>query len=893
MNNERANNFTRTKSICLLRGKSDTNFHNEKRILNDIEFNRRRLKRFTNKNSYSANANEYVINVLKMKKEFYIKYSKVLNKMKYETETAVTILSKENKNEIQNLIFPLISYEEMIDKIKHNKILYHKVKYIFIDMSNIKEYYYILMNILISKIKKYFVNFLLNTKSYLSIRLVKTYLSIKTDYLNFYYPNGEHYTKFNSSGDFLFEQINKFASLFKFSKNFSIFKKKILVWKNFNKSNNKNKLCSYLKIIFNTKLSKWKNKIYQSISNEKEICRICDKTIFISDYYAHIFHCVYSVINFKLLYKINISINDIITKIKSLLNVSSFIDNNYKNINDIINEIIKEQSNTYNDYYTNYQKFPEIISLISNLMDVLSQSKISFLSESLIELSAKLIAKTKIVCNILTVKELKSTHRKHSRYHHNCKLINDNISDVNIKENKDSIKNAKRVLDKENEIITYKVKKAAKQLKRIINDDINKSKFALSSYRKESNKSTQETTIEIYPSVSNENDYHIVNMTPSMKDFSFIHHIAKGGYGSVDLYKKKSTNDKYAVKTISMDLVNNKEQIVLLQNETKIFNEINSEHIVKCYYTIMEEENFYFVTEYMPGRDLLSFLNSTVLPFSTIQLIAAEVLMGIIYLHSKNIIHKDIKPENVVISINGHFKLTDFGISEIFNGEQSKNKFLIDHKIDVLFDRKLSLDSTISSNSGNAKKKYGTLYYMAPEQLNEEDTDSNIDFWAYGVLLYELFTVRIPFEGKNQNEIEENIKKRNVTYEYIDNVTDDYTKEQIETAKDFIGNFLCEKSIRWNEECLDKIKKHNFFKNFDFEHMNRIKDFTVLNHVRSTMLKLNNEIKQSNSAKLPKRSIRKIAKENKEDFYTERIDNIFKKCNEAIKKRINNIKVFI
>ena len=95
------------------------------------------------------------------------------------------------------------------------------------------------------------------------------------------------------------------------------------------------------------------------------------------------------------------------------------------------------------------------------------------------------------------------------------------------------------------------------------------------------------------------------------------------------------------------------------------------------------------------------------------------------------------------------------------------------------------------------------------------------------------------------------------------------------------------------KECLDKIKKHNFFKNFDFEHMNRIKDFTVLNHVRSTMLKLNNEIKQSNSAKLPKRSIRKIAKENKEDFYTERIDNIFKKCNEAIKKRINNIKVFI
>ena len=211
----------------------------------------------------------------------------------------------------------------------------------------------------------------------------------------------------------------------------------------------------------------------------------------------------------------------------------------------------------------------------------------------------------------------------------------------------------------------------------------------------------------------------------------------------------------------------------------------------------------------------------------------------------------------------------------------------------MLFDRKLSLDSTISSSSGNAKKKYGTLYYMAPEQLNEEESDSNIDFWAYGVLLYELFTLKIPFEGKTQKEIEENIKKRNITYEYIDNVTEDYTKEQIETAKDFIGHFLCETSTRWNESNLAEIIKHNFFTNFDFEHMNRIKDFTVLNHVRSTMLKLNNEIKKSNSAKLPKRSIRKIIKEHKEDFYTERIDNIFKKCNEAIKKRINNIKVFI
>ena len=104
-------------------------------------------------------------------------------------------------------------------------------------------------------------------------------------------------------------------------------------------------------------------------------------------------------------------------------------------------------------------------------------------------------------------------------------------------------------------------------------------------------------------------------------------------------------------------------------------NEIYSDFVVKCYYIFNDEKNYYYAMEYFHGGDLFTFIQENEISFQvkkinfkitlqTIQFITAEVILALRYIHSKNIIHRDIKPENIIISNDGHFKLTDFGISE-------------------------------------------------------------------------------------------------------------------------------------------------------------------------------------------------------------------------------------
>ena len=102
-----------------------------------------------------------------------------------------------------------------------------------------------------------------------------------------------------------------------------------------------------------------------------------------------------------------------------------------------------------------------------------------------------------------------------------------------------------------------------------------------------------------------------------------------------------------------------------LKNETDILSKIRCDYVVNSYYIFKDIFNLYFVMEYMPGGDLFRLLTSIELPLSTIQLASAETLLAIQYLHKIKIIHKDIKPENILISKEGHFKLTDFGLSQI------------------------------------------------------------------------------------------------------------------------------------------------------------------------------------------------------------------------------------
>lgn len=398
---------------------------------------------------------------------------------------------------------------------------------------------------------------------------------------------------------------------------------------------------------------------------------------------------------------------------------------------------------------------------------------------------------------------------------------------------------------------------------------------------------------------------------PSISDFQFLIPIAKGGYGRVDIYKKKTTGDLFAIKTVDISSMKEKNFSSTLKNETIILNEINSDFCVKCYYIFKDDINYYYVMEYMPGGDLLGLLNANDIYQQTIQFIIAEVLLAINYLHSMNILHKDIKPENILISKQGHFKLSDFGLSE---SEMKFNKYSI---LEVGDNNELAqMETTVQD-----KKIFGTLNYMAPEMFtNNYEITFAVDYWALGVLIFELYTNKVPFYDTNPKKIKNNIINLKINWSVLDNKENHSKFDNLDDAIDLIKKFLViDPEKRWGNHNFDEIKGHKLFSNFNWSEIKSIVIGEVLLHVKTNMQNVNDKIKaMPKQAKAPKDVAKtpiiktqekpkegsiaenfeeiqyiKRGRVNSENFYCKRVDNLYGKSKDVINTQIklNNVKM--
>ena len=382
-------------------------------------------------------------------------------------------------------------------------------------------------------------------------------------------------------------------------------------------------------------------------------------------------------------------------------------------------------------------------------------------------------------------------------------------------------------------------------------------------------------------------------------NFKLILPIAKGGYGTVGLYKKVSTGDLYTIKSVDINNMKEKKLSKTLQNERNIMKEISNDYIVTTYYLFKDKVNYYFVMEYLPGGDVYHLLSSIILPFSTIQLIVAETLLAVNYLHSKNIIHHDIKPENILISKTGHFKLSDFGLSKTLDEKGIK---IADEEHSSL--GKSSEDSSNKSlfdSEHDDNKIEGTLYYMSPELFTGEfPVDKTIDYWAIGIIIYELFTFKVPFEADNQDEAKKNIINYNINWDpiYSNEVLKHY-KDNIDSAIDLIKKFIFyNPSQRWGDNDFDKIKNHEFFKGFDWTNIKSIKSSAVLTYLKKLVEQNNQKIKEFNKGNGGENNTNIVCEENltyDEDNkkFSQRIDNLQKRNNELIKLKFKKKEIKI
>ena len=466
------------------------------------------------------------------------------------------------------------------------------------------------------------------------------------------------------------------------------------------------------------------------------------------------------------------------------------------------------------------------------------------------------------------------------------------------------------------------VEQSINNKKSFLIDNIKEDKEKINKRKKlNSNKSNTNNSINLTPINNNikeknnekekENNLEVINndenQIPKISKFKLILPIAKGGYGSVGLYKKVSTSDTYAIKTVDINCMKEKKLSASLKTEQNILKEINNDYVVNSYYIFQDKKNYYFVMEYLPGGDVFTLLSKNNLPKKTIQLIVAETILAVNYLHSIHIIHHDIKPENILITIKGHFKLSDFGLSKSLkeNEEDESIEEHVKNLINFVEFKDLDKDFYSLNDKEENKDAVGTLNYMAPELFTDKyPQGSGVDYWAIGVLIFDLYSYSLPFEAKTQEETRTNIIGIKINWNKLinDNIKKIYGN--IDDAVDLIKKFLKENpKERWGDKNLDEIKNHKFFENFNWNDVQGIKNDTIRDYVKERVKENNNKIKQINLKNKAKKEKGIEDKDDKNDdgypsviemnlteneeknFFTERLDNLNKKNNEIVKRK--------
>ncbi|CAD8103316.1 unnamed protein product [Paramecium sonneborni] len=219
-----------------------------------------------------------------------------------------------------------------------------------------------------------------------------------------------------------------------------------------------------------------------------------------------------------------------------------------------------------------------------------------------------------------------------------------------------------------------------------------------------------------------------------LRDFEFIRCIGMGGFSKVYMVREKRTGQFYAMKLIEKSSIISQNKQIIIQNERDIMCNLNHPFIVKIQYAFESRRFLVFILEYCSGGELF-FLLRKVKRMNEEQAFFyfAEICLGMKHLHDRNIIYRDIKPENILIDFDGHVRIADFGLSK-------------------------QLEQEI------AYSFCGSPEYMAPEMLLKQGHNLQLDLYCLGALLYELITGLPPFYSRNTDEIYQRILNQKLSY---------------------------------------------------------------------------------------------------------------------------------
>jgi len=237
-------------------------------------------------------------------------------------------------------------------------------------------------------------------------------------------------------------------------------------------------------------------------------------------------------------------------------------------------------------------------------------------------------------------------------------------------------------------------------------------------------------------------------------DFERIRLLGRGHVGRVYLVKLKGSEELYAMKVLGKKEMVERNKVHRVMTEREILATADHPFIVTLYWSFQTKERLFFIMDYCAGGEFFRILQRQPHKCMTedqVRFYAAEVLLALEYLHAKGFIYRDLKPENILLHATGHIRLTDFDLSKTAGPVEAhivKSQFT--HAPHVVKEPDLISHSFV-----------GTEEYIAPEVLRNTGHSSSVDWWTFGILMYEMLYGTTPYRGVSREQTFKNIRKGN------------------------------------------------------------------------------------------------------------------------------------
>jgi serine/threonine protein kinase len=277
------------------------------------------------------------------------------------------------------------------------------------------------------------------------------------------------------------------------------------------------------------------------------------------------------------------------------------------------------------------------------------------------------------------------------------------------------------------------------------------------------------------------NTYNLV----TINDFEILSICGKGGFATVYKAQHRETSEFYALKAVKKQEVIHKNQFESVRREKEILHSCNSPFLVDLKCAFQTTEYLFFVMPYIEGGDLSVFLRKRGTFWENeVKFFTAQIILALDFLHGKGIIYQDLKPGNVLLGTDGYIKLTDFGAAKLKHQTKNYRTFV------------------------------GTIDYIAPEVLNKEPYSKSIDWWALGILIYQLLYRTLPFTDKNPKNLVRKIKEDEVIFPEEESSVNVIS----EKCKNFIRECLTkDPTKRLGYESHQSLVQHPWFEDFEFD----------------------------------------------------------------------------